>query len=264
MIITDKFVYVHQPKTGGTFVTSALLDLHGIRWSLWMHAKNALLGDLSYRTPHGRFVYNANKHGVCDEIPPRYQDRLIVATVRNPLDRYVSEYEFGWWKKRRFLKYYRAVPGFEREYANFPELSFEQFMRLQTYAFCAPKFGGMNLEPPLGLQGLQFVEYFFRDAKRVIASWSDDYIGSERFERDRYPVRFIRTERLNEQLHEFLADMGYPVAEIEFVRSKKRVLPLGKGRTREQKWQRYYTPELREWVRQKDRVVFEQFPEFDS
>jgi hypothetical protein len=33
MIFTDRFVYVHEPKTGGTFVTSMLFRLYELRWT---------------------------------------------------------------------------------------------------------------------------------------------------------------------------------------------------------------------------------------
>jgi hypothetical protein len=42
------------------------------------------------------------------------------------------------------------------------------------------------------------------------------------------------------------------------------VLPQGKGRGKDQKWEKYYTPELKELVRKKDWLLFELFPEFDK
>ena len=47
MIFTDRFVYVHEPKTGGTFVTSMLFRLYGLRWTRWTRsAARALQWDL--------------------------------------------------------------------------------------------------------------------------------------------------------------------------------------------------------------------------
>ncbi len=51
---------------------------------------------------------------------------------------------------------------------------------------------------------------------------------------------------------------------VDFILEMKKVLPLGKGRTKEQKWQKYYTSELKDEIRQKERVLFQMFPEFDA
>jgi hypothetical protein len=37
---------------------------------------------------------------------------------------------------------------------------------------------------------------------------------------------------------------------------------LGKGRTKEQKWEKYYTPELKVKIRQNEGVLFQIFLEF--
>jgi hypothetical protein len=50
MVITDKFVYIHKPKTGGTFVTSALLKLYDGKWSFLVHARLALLKAVHFKT----------------------------------------------------------------------------------------------------------------------------------------------------------------------------------------------------------------------
>lgn len=79
-----------------------------------------------------------------------------------------------------------------------------------------------------------------------------------------FPVQFIFTHRLNQQLHDFLLEQGYPEHSIAFILKKEKVLPLRRGRTSEQKWEKYYTPELKELVRKKDWFLFELFPEFDQ
>ncbi len=47
MVVTDKFVYIHKPKTGGTFVTDALLRLYEGKWNLWKHSVG--IGRAGYR-----------------------------------------------------------------------------------------------------------------------------------------------------------------------------------------------------------------------
>jgi len=69
MVITDKFVYIHKPKTGGTFVTDALLRLHDGKWNFLMHGKLAVLKEIHFRNKLGTLIINNNKHGGCREIP---------------------------------------------------------------------------------------------------------------------------------------------------------------------------------------------------
>ena len=51
---------------------------------------------------------------------------------------------------------------------------------------------------------------------------------------------------------------------VAFVRSVPKIFPLEGGRTEEQAWPRYYTPELKRLVRERERLLFAMFPEFDT
>jgi hypothetical protein len=73
----------------------------------------------------------------------------------------------------------------------------------------------------------------------------------------------MTTQGLNQQLYALLKDFAYPEANIRFILEKERVHPLGKGRSVAQHWERYYQAEWIELIRQKDRLLFELFPEFD-
>ena len=44
-------------------------------------------------------------------------------------------------------------------------------------------------------------------------------------------VSFLHQEALNNELYCFLADLGYPVDRIKFIRAHPRVFPIG-GQTR--------------------------------
>ncbi|MEJ7812545.1 MAG: hypothetical protein WKG32_19190 [Gemmatimonadaceae bacterium] len=263
MIFTDRFVYVHEPKTGGTSVTSALLRLHGVEWSRWFHFQTTLRVEVTRSTSHGTFVYHNLKHGTCSEIPDAHRQKPVLATIRSPYDLYVSEYEFGWWKRREFLKYFCAVPGFRERYPRFPDISFAEFVALSNAAFCisAPERDGS--EPRLGMWTERFIKYYFRNPRDIIAKLDDDYVSAGQFRADMFDVRFVRTSRLNEELHDFLVRVGYPPEEVAFLRGDHKVLPQGKGRTAEQKWERYYTPELKQEVRRRERHLLAMRPEFD-
>jgi hypothetical protein len=260
VLFTDRFTFVHMPKTGGTFVTSVLFRLYEVRWTWLTHLISSMKKNLVYRRGHGIFIYHNNKHGTCSEIPEPHRHKLVLATVRNPYDLYVSQYEFGWWKRKEFLPYYLAVPGFKQDYASFPNLSFAEYVRLTNAAFCRPP---VEERPRLGLQSECLVKYFFKDPPTALARADEDYIASAGHRADMFDVHFVRTDRLNEELHAFLLSMGYKPEDVEFVRGLGRILPSGRGRTSAQKWEKYYTTALKDEVRKKEWLFFALFPEFD-
>ena len=266
MIFTDRFVYVHEPKTGGTFVTSMLFRLYGLEWSRLTHLRNMVFGEVRARCKYGTLVHDRNKHGGCREIPARERGKVVLATVRNPYDLWVSQYEFGWWRRKEFLKYFRGVPGFARDYPHFPDITFAEYVALADAAFRPPaQDGGGPGGETVGLRTREFVNFYFRDPAEALRRIVRDpgYPASPECRADMFDLRFVRTDQLNRGLHDFLSGAGYEREDIDFILGHGRVLPRGRGRGGGQEWQRYYTPELKRAVRERERALFELFPEFD-
>jgi Sulfotransferase family len=257
MILTDKFVYIHQPKTGGTFVTGVLARLYGL--------ERVPVGGPEFRVEscHPRYgsICRCHKHGQCRDIPVSHQQKPIVATVRNPYDRYVSEYEFGWWRSPRGSEWFRYIPGFEVSYPHFPNLTFAEYVGLMN---SATRLYGLQVgEADPGWLSIQFVYYYFRELHLAIQQLSDAYISSQKYKEDMYNVCFLRTDRLNQELYDFLLRTGYERTDLGFILHLGKILPDGKGRREDQAWEKYYTPQLKRWVRRKEWVLFSIFPEFD-
>lgn len=264
MVITDKFVYIHKPKTGGTFVTDALLQLYEGNWNLLIHAKLAFLKAIHFRNELGTLILTANKHGGCRDIPKDYLNRQIVSTIRNPFDYYVSQYEFGWWKRKSWYNYYKKMDGFDKYNSSFPDLSFTQFMELMPLVFNEAAHRDFHNPHALGRNTVEFINDCFYRPGEVMQKLDENYVRNGAYRNDMFPVQFIFTHRLNQQFYDFLLSQGYPAERISFIITKKKVLPQGKGRSKDQSWEKYYTPELKELVRTKDRFLFELFPEFDE
>jgi hypothetical protein len=266
MLFTDRFVYVHEPKTGGTFVTSVLFRLYGLRWTRWTHLRGALFGEVRRRHPrYGTLTHNGNKHGGCNEIPPRERGKKILATVRNPFDLYVSQYEFGWWRRAEFRRFYEALPHFRSEYPNFPDLSFAEYVKLSNDAL-RPLSGAerANGGARPGLITEQFIKFYFRDPRRSFERLrAGDYAGPNDAGVDMHDLRFVRTDQLNRGLRDFLVGEGYADRDLSFILDAGKILPRGRGRDAAQSWERYYTPELKAWVRDREDFLFRLFPEFD-
>ena len=78
-----------------------------------------------------------------------------------------------------------------------------------------------------------------------------------------FGVHFIKTNRLNQELYDFLLSMCYRACDLDFLPGLDRILPMGRGRRDEQNWERYYTPDLKAFIRKKDYALFDMFPDFD-
>jgi hypothetical protein len=300
VLLADRFVYIHEPKTGGTFVTYALTQLHGgvtaVRPSRFLGETTRLrFPTACYRferrralrsaTSHGRGkygpLYSWNDHGTCSEIPRMFRSRQLLATVRNPFQTYVSGYLFGWWKRPEYLSLYRrTIRDFPERYSSFPDLSFREYMELMHASWTAPGNRDLYSGKGVGFQSERFIRLYFRvpwllrgtkhDISSVVRRVDSRYVRSRGYVADMYDVRFLRTERLNEELREVLLAMGYEAADVEFVETLKHVVPAGGAeigfteRATSHDWAAFYTPDLREIVRKKDDLLFSLFPEFDA
>lgn len=266
MVITDRFVYIHLPKTGGSFVVSALRRLHGeehIHFGTWNMLKRVLYLPVAFKTPAGTLTFAAYKHSGCKRIPAAHRRKAILSNMRHPLDYYVSQYEFGWWKQKMYLpRYYLRVPGFHRRFPRFPDLSFPEFLELWTSALNHRSHTNFSDPNEVGYYTNIFVDCFFKDPQEVLASWSTDYVRSEAYLHDLLPVEFIHTHDLNRQLRNYLERQGYSAEQTNFILEKDPVLPGGKGRSKDQHWQKYYTEELKALILSKDRLLFDLFPQY--
>ncbi len=255
MIATDKFVYVHMPKTGGTFVTEVLFRLQD------------LLGTekLIIRNPRTGWFLSELKHGGYRDVPKAHRGKPLLTTVRNPFDLYVSEYEFGWWKRFEYKIYFRLYAGrYRKEFPGFPDLSFEQYVRLWNRAFCRGANKDFDAPGSVGWLTHRFVEFYAKKPRDVLRRLNGELVDSGALGREMADVTFIRTEELNVDLHGYLRNLGYEEQDVGFIRELTKIRPHGSGRGDEQRWPSYYSPELRSKLRSRERYIFGMFPEYDA
>lgn len=195
----------------------------------------------------------------------------MLSAIRNPYDWYVSQYEFSWWKN--IFDYYpeshptpagwaieKAIPQFEKSHPHFPEITFAAFLQLceQAAAVFEPDRG-----PGVGLYTHSVIRYYYRNPARVLSGLAEGDSSVLRKKSLRFDVTFIRTDRLQSDLTEFLLSKGYRAQEVAFIAELGRILPMDRGRSEGQRWEDYYTPELKHSIRQRDWPVFQLFPGFD-
>jgi hypothetical protein len=252
MILTPRFVFIHWPKTGGTFVTQVIRRIHKKDRS-WM------------RRALGRFVgfgyTDLNKHGGCSEMPPAAAGLPIVSTVRNPYDHLVSTFEYAWWK--RFPDPWVDWEKVRRALPTCPEFTFAEYVTFSTTMRGQLPPQPVPPEDRLGFQSETFVRLFFRDPAAAWPRIDDAYIAARGWEKDMHPVHFLRTERLNAELRAWLTGVGYAPERTAFLEKQDRIYPEGSKRTKDMDWHGYYTPELKAAVRRRERLLFAVFPEYD-
>jgi hypothetical protein len=276
VLLADRFTYVHEPKTGGTFVKHVLTQVHrGLVDVRPTRRRGPLLRRLrlggfafyaergARRNGDGKYgtLYNWNDHGLRADIPVGYRRRPMLATVRNPFETYVSLYLFGWWKRPEAeARYGELLPEFGRTFPNYPDLAFPEFMQL------------LDAESSHGIGYLseRFVRFYFRRPERALARASAGDIDADTYRQEVGDLRFIRTSRLNDDLPRVLVDLGYEHDDVAFIRDAQHVVPAGGtkvafiAQAQSSDWARYYDDDLIADVRRRDALLFSLFPELSE
>ncbi|MCC7009747.1 MAG: hypothetical protein IT184_13140 [Acidobacteria bacterium] len=264
MFVTDRFVYLHLPKTGGTFVASVLARIHARRGdaveTIWVDpAHPPALPPISRGRAARIMLTTRNQHGTRRDIPPLYADRPVLATIRNPYERYVSQYEFAWWRHQPDM--FGPIDDVRRRYPSFPALSFEDYLDLANSALLPFRESVASDDSP-GMHTQQFLEYFFRDPHSAFARLLAGTLSADDAARELTGLRLLNQCRLNDDLAAALDEMGYAADEVDTVRRAARVWPPEGGRALDAPWERYYSKETMAMVARKERWLFEWIPEF--
>jgi hypothetical protein len=266
VLVTHTFTYVHQPKTGGTFVAAMLARIHeahgGRVRTHWIDpAAPAPPPAVAPGELVNLMVAGRHQHGARRDIPAEYADRRILATVRHPCDRYVSQYEFAWW--RTFPEMFGPLEDVRRRCPSYPDISFEEFVRL-TNDVSVPYRSPAHPERTPGFHTQQFVEYFLADPGAAYPRLDDDAYAAAVPANELRDVHFIDQDRLNDELAGFLLTVGYTPEDADLVRHAERIWPPEGGRDPASAWEPYYSPELLAYVRSKEHRLFEWFPRWSD
>lgn len=81
---------------------------------------------------------------------------------------------------------------------------------------------------------------------------------------DMHKVAFLRTESLNKDLHNFLLKQNYPEETLTPILSVPKINPIEGGRSKEKNWESYYTDELKEYVKNKEWLLFKLFQDYEG
>lgn len=246
MLITPDCVFIHMPKTGGTFITRMLREVYG---------------DAAVET--GR------KHGICDEIPEADRGKPILSVMRSPFDRYVSQYHYGWWRTQP--QEYCDPASIREVYPDYPEVSFADFVAIANRFFVNAHRGAptgyrarrLAPEDAPGWHTEQFIRFFCREPQHAFAELTAQDLQRGHLHACEYPVDFLRTESLNDDLSDRLARYGVDAARIRAVRMHARVLPDQAHEARARADARdYFDAPLIALVMRKEQFLFNRFPDY--
>ncbi len=250
MLITPDFVFIHMPKTGGTFVARML--------------------QLAYGT---RAVEYGRKHATCEEIPASEHGKPVLSVIRSPWDRYVSQYHYGWWKSHP--EAYCDPAPILRDHPDYPQIGFDAFVRIANTHFVnvhrgeATGFANVRLPPEHtpGWHTEQFVRFFCRSPREAFAAIGPAECMTGRLPDYDAPVRFLHTERLNDELATFLADCLGDDPQSHDLRARIRThAPVLPDEAQERRETRdtgaYFDAGLADFVRRREAFLFGRFPEY--
>ncbi len=258
MLLSDKFVFIHFPKTGGTFVTKTIEKIHPKNRLGRLDQDRKLTKLLMLLGIAGGSVINLKdghyaKHATYDDIPFRFKNKKIFSTIRNPYDQYVSQYEFGFWKKFP-ERFFFDVENFLKLYPGWEEISFPEYIRLVNIRKHVKRLeeNSDNPEFPVGRQTYEFMNFFFKQSAKIFASEIDEkYVKNGDYKRDLAPVHFLTTEYLNRELYNFLITLDYEPKDLKFILESEKIFPKEGGRSEDKKWSKYYDSELKQYVRRR-------------
>jgi hypothetical protein len=226
MIVTDKFVFVHLPRSGGTFVTSVIKKFFPSAHEIGHHAPRAFL-------------------------PKEYSNLPVLCTIRNPWDFYVSFYHYllrtdaaalfvSWMTQNGKI-------GFEGSLQNLLNLGVSD-ERLDLLLDILPdhidfkkrRIPSVSKEIMRKIRGTGIGYYTFRFYQMF--GNTDE-------------VFFCRLETLSEDLVAFLGRIDAATVEL-----RDYVLASNKVNASEHfHYSTYYTPELAESILVRDRPLIEKF-----
>ena len=141
MIVSDKYVFIHLQKTGGTYLSDFLCN-------------------------YGKGKHVGGKHATINHILPKDNNKLKFAVIRNPYDWYVSHYHFQMQNNGHLINHLNRPQTFG-EYLNV--LFRYDNKRKKLFKKELPKIdyeNFVNLE--IGMLTYRYINFFCSDFENVL------------------------------------------------------------------------------------------------
>ena len=254
MLITDNFVLLNLPKTGSTFACTVIKSIYLSRIKqtllnkilLFLKLKNP--GYLELEMAHASVRGHKNQHGSYYQIPREHQHKTIASIIRNPYDRFESEYSFRWWIKHPLVD----LEIIKRRLPNYPEISLEEYtVYREMVADYLKNQYSIPLELNIGVQTILFLRMFLKDPLVIFPGLTQDYFDSKEYLGDLATVHFMKQESLKDDLKLFLSQYNFSNEELEIIKNHRKVNVTKRIINKEQ-----LSPKAIEHVRQSENKFF--------
>lgn len=238
MLVTPDFVLINMPMTGATVVAEML---------------RAVYGELA--------VEVGRRHAVCAEIPEAARGKPLLSVSRSPFERYVLQYHYGCWRKEPGK--YCEPAAIIREYPQYPNVTFAQFVRIANRHYLDPPDGsGPDAQSP-GWHTEQYLRFYTRDPASAYARIRASATHADVLKALELPVHFVGPDpdSLSRELRDYLS--RFDIAEEALARLDGFVASSQQG-AHELRLHRdlgkYYDRDLIAYVHERERWLFERFP----
>ena len=225
MIITDSFVWINYPKTASTFVRETLKELYELKPRNYMKKwrfRSRFLSEIlctELRPGTGSRYGTPTPHGTISQIPSEYSDLPIASAFRDPVERYVSLYNYGDWKNPDQMP--DSIGRIRERFPSYPDLNLLDFIRYANYHYGKTRLKVGNQEWSIGPHTSDFLRFFtkhgYRDETTI---WFDCW---KSLEKELNLVRFFNSNNISAEFYEWLTLRGFYKKDIEFIIEKPKV-----------------------------------------
>jgi len=230
MFITDQFIMLNFPKTGSSFAREALRKIYKerakrdsllSRLKIFAGLREPIYQELMFKNikKGGVDSTKSNQHGTYSQIPEKYRDRDIFSIARNPVDRFVSAYQFQWWVKRPPL--HKEL--MDKYFPDFPDLTIEDYFELEQYTMVHSRLGGVEPATKVGNQTVLFLQMYATKPRELLSKICRKNIELSEIMSYMPPITFLRQESLRQDLIDFLRGYDFSEDELKIIMEHDRV-----------------------------------------
>lgn len=266
MIITRDFVFIHMPKTGGTFVHGIFkkvvnsykkdypikwyLNRIGYKMNIAIPIYQKLTTVAYYEHPNNEVI---GQHAGVSFIPKEYKKLPIISVKRDPIKKYISTYYFRWWERFPSL----PLSQLKEIFPNYPEISIEEYFDL-AYNHVMKSFFRNDYREDIGVLSWQFIRMYSIDPLFVYKNIT----------RANYPefikiyftnVEFFEMNQLSSEFETYIKTTSFSEYSDSF-KTNERIYPPGSNiKKRSEK----ISDDLTTKIKSKEWLLYNFFPEYN-
>ncbi len=165
-------------------------------------------------------------HGLVRQIPSRYSHLPIVLSVREPLERLLSLYHYGDWKKQESNRL--ELADLRKQFPDFPNLSFAEFISFRKMNKLDRRLIVEKKSIPIGSQSFALLD-FVTPFDFVNTQGDFEFPDWTSFTKLINSYTFLKASCIDKQVVEYLLGHGFKHEDLRFVIRKGKVNVSGKN-----------------------------------